>query len=258
MLFIVLPAFNEEEALPGLLRDIETICGKIPYRLVAVDDGSTDRTLDILRSYADKAGNMEIVQHEHNKGLGEALLSGFNRVADYRVRHTGKEELDVVITMDADGTHPADRIPPLYLAIAQGVDIAIASRFAPGGGQSGLKVSRRLLSWGAGKVMRSVFPISGVKDYSCGYRAYRYSVLTEGLRVYGEELMQSRNFAATVEILLKLAPMCSWLSEVPLRLHYERKKGVSKMRVWATMLGYLRLIYRLKFALRGQMEWAEE
>lgn len=266
MLFVVLPAYNEQEALPALFADIETVCREIQARIIVVDDGSTDQTSTVVETYARKFGNIELVKHEYNCGLGEALRSGFQYVLDYRLKHSwlttleNKEDTipDLVVTMDADNTHPADRIPLLIRGIRDGADLVIASRYAWGGEQFGLNFVRRFLSWGAGKIMHFFFPITGVRDYSCGYRAYRLSLLAEGLRQYGESLIESRSFAAMVELLLKLAPLSHKVGEIPLQLHYERKTGASKMKILKTIWGYLLLIYRLKRNPWSSIEWIEE
>jgi dolichol-phosphate mannosyltransferase len=70
--------------------------------------------------------------------------------------------------------------------------------------------------------------------------------------------MESRSFAAMVELLIKVAPYCQSIAEVPLILHYERKQGKSKMKIASTIRGYLTLIYRFKKGARNSVEWVEE
>ncbi|HBV89125.1 MAG TPA: glycosyltransferase [Desulfosporosinus sp.] len=294
MLYIVLPAYNEDAALPALLEDIETKCAAIPHQIIVVNDGSTDHTFDIIQNYAQTHKNVHGVNHEQNQGLGAAINSGFQYVlyqnelaqlkfnletsirkesspaeARYREEYSLenlpgnlhqkiREAPDVVITMDADNTQPADCIPLLYEEICSGADLVIASRYVQGGEQHGLSLGRRGLSWGAGKFMQFFAPIQGVRDYSCGYRAYRLKLLAEGTRQYGPNIIKSRNFSGMVELLLKLAPYAERVSEVPLKLHYELKKGASKMRIGATIWGYIQLIYQLKRQKWSTVEWAEE
>ncbi|GAB6174055.1 glycosyltransferase family 2 protein [Paradesulfitobacterium aromaticivorans] len=274
MLFVVLPAYNEAGALPLLVADIEETCRHLQHRIIAVDDGSSDDTGEVLHSLKREYVNFDFVQHEENKGLGEALLSGFQTVIKSRDMHSDDPKSfrsnffyevgevgtlpDIVVTMDADNTHPAECIPALVAKIGEGADLAIASRYVSGAKQTGLAAFRRLLSWGAGAVMHVFFPISGVRDYSCGYRAYRLSILEKGLTLYGQNLIESRNFAGMVELLLKITPFCRRIAEIPLDLHYERKQGLSKMKILATIWGYLYLIYRLKRKNWGSLEWAGE
>ncbi len=267
MLYIVLPAYNEDEALPALLEDIEQNCASIPHHIVVVNDGSTDRTLDVIQNHARTHNNIHSVNHDQNQGLGAALNSGFQYVLNLNQSQDNLSETclymkqkvpDMVITMDADNTQPADHIPLLYEEICMGADLVIASRYVVGGEQHGLSLGRRGLSWGAGRVMRLFAPIPGVLDYSCGYRAYRLSILVEGTRQYGPNIIMSRNFSGMVELLLKVAPFAERVTEVPLKLHYELKKGASKMRIWATIWGYIQLIYQIKRKSWSTVEWAEE
>jgi dolichol-phosphate mannosyltransferase len=267
MLYIVLPAYNEAAALPALFMDIEQNCAPIPHQIVVVNDGSTDLTRDVIHKYSLSHENVHEVNHAQNQGLGAALNSGFQYVLNYnRTQSPGSENCvypeqevpDMVITMDADNTQPADCIPLLYAEICSGADLVIASRYVQGGEQHGLSLGRRILSWGAGKVMHYFVPIAGVRDYSCGFRAYRLSILAQGTRLYGSNIIKSRNFSGMVELLLKVAPFAERVTEVPLKLHYELKKGASKMRIGATIWGYARLIYQIKSKNWSTVEWAEE
>lgn len=267
MLYIVLPAYNEAEALPALLEDIEQNCAPIPHQIVVVNDGSTDRTLDVVHKYSITHKNVHKVNHDQNQGLGAALNSGFQYVLNFNQNqgnlsensvYKEQEVPDMLITMDADNTQPADCIPLLYEAICSGAGLVIASRYVQGGEQHGLSLGRRVLSWGAGRVMHYFVPITGVRDYSCGYRAYRLSILAEGTRLYGPNIIKSRNFSGMVELLLKVAPFAERVTEVPLKLHYELKKGASKMRIGATIWGYVQLIYQIKRKRWSTVEWTEE
>jgi len=269
MLYIVLPAYNEDEALPDLLEDIEQNCAPIPHQIVVVNDGSTDRTLEVVQDYAraHKNTNIHRVNHEQNQGLGAALNSGFQYVLSLNENQSNLEENkgyqeqkvpDMLITMDADNTQPANCIPLLYKEICSGADLVIASRYVQGGEQHGLSLGRRILSWGAGRVMHHFLPIPGVRDYSCGYRAYRLSILAQGTRLYGPNIIKSQNFSGMVELLLKVAPFAEHVTEVPLKLHYELKKGASKMRIGATIWGYVQLIYQMRRKRWSTVEWVEE
>lgn len=277
MLFIVLPVYNEAEALPLLLEDITETCSELPYQVVIVNDGSNDQTAEVLAAWVSADSPVEVITHPENLGLSEALLSGFQWVNTHCEQRRGGEqhpglprahgdeetvdelaETDLVITLDADNTHPADRIIPMYERIQQGADLVIASRYAVGGCQIGLGVIRRFLSLMASWLMKLCCPVPDVRDYSCGYRAYRLEILGQGLRLHGKDLIESRSFAGMVELLLKLAPLCQSIVEIPLELHYERKAGVSKMKVWATIWGYFVLIYHLKRRSGSRLEWVEE
>lgn len=255
MLFVVLPAYNEEASLGDLLQDLHSVLKEEPHQILVVNDASTDQTSFLAEEYAQRLGDIKILNHEENKGLGGALMTGFTYALN---GPSVNPEQDILITLDADNTHPADRIPLLLQKMREGTDLAIASRYVIGAQQVGLSHFRKVLSWGAGHVMTLFLPIPGVKDYSCGYRAYRLSALNRAYQDYGEQLMENRSFAAMVELLIKVAPFCQSIGEVPLILHYERKQGKSKMKIGSTIKGYFTLIYRFKKGARNSVEWAEE
>lgn len=263
MLFIVLPAYNEAAGLETLLDDIVRACQGIPTQIVLVNDASKDQTLAIAEKYAQNCPELLVVSHPENKGLGGSLLTGFKEVFALRkaFRSQGSNMVgynDVILTMDADNTHPAESIPLMVEQIRQGADLVVASRYAPGGRQYGLNPLRKILSWGAGQAMTLFFPVEGLKDYSCGYRAYRASVLENAYLIYGDKLIESRSFAGMVELLLKVVNYCKEVREIPFELHYEKKQGKSKMRIWATIMGYFSLIIRIKKENWGFVEWVSE
>ncbi|HHY25978.1 MAG TPA: glycosyltransferase [Desulfitobacterium dehalogenans] len=263
MLFVVLPAYNEEAGLEPLLDDIRKACQGIPTQIIVVNDASTDHTLDIAQDYAQIFSEVQVLSHPQNKGLGGSLMTGFKHAfAQRRILRKQCSEWvgydDIILTMDADNTHPADRIPSMVEQIDQGADLVVASRYAPGGKQYGLNPLRQVLSWGAGQVMTLFFPVPGLKDYSCGYRAYRASVLESTYMIYGERLIESRSFAGMVELLVKVTGYCREIREIPFDLHYEKKQGKSKMKIMATIMGYFALILRLKKERWGWVEWVGE
>ncbi|MGH7390721.1 MAG: glycosyltransferase family 2 protein, partial [Candidatus Rokuibacteriota bacterium] len=237
--YVMLPAFNEEGSLPPLLGRIKTALEgcDFGYHVVVVNDGSTDRTLEIARRHAETMP-LTIVDHGRNRGLGEAMRSGFLESA--RLAENG----DAIVTMDADNTHAPELIPTMFGRIRDGFDLVVASRFVPGGRQIGLRAYRRLLSRCAGLVMRTLFPVAGVTDYSCGYRAYSARILKRGLEIHGPDLVEEQGFSCFVDVLLKLRRMNVRACEVPLVLRYDFKAGASKMRIGRTIRRYIRLMAR--------------
>jgi dolichol-phosphate mannosyltransferase len=151
--------------------------------------------------------------------------------------------------MDADGTHPPELLPRMLATLvpAEGepCDVVIASRYAPGGEEHGLPPLRRLYSALASGVLRVLAGIRGVRDYSCGYRLYGRAILDKAARYYGGRLVTERSFVCMAELLIKLGRRGARIAEVPLKLHYELKGGVSKMNVAATIRRYAVLAWRL-------------
>ncbi len=232
---LAIPAFNEEGALPPLLERAARIPGI--DRVLVVDDGSTDNTASIVERWQGPPP-ATVVRHERNQGLGAAMRTALANVAAAPLADD-----DVVVTMDADNTHDPALIPRLCAQVAAGNDVVVASRYCPGGREFGLSLHRRLLSRGVSTLLSVLRPVPGVRDYSCGFRAYRVGALRKALERYGADgLVVTEGFACMAEILLRLDRSGSRCSEVPLELHYERKSGPSKMRVARTVGGYLQLL----------------
>ncbi|HEY8133467.1 MAG TPA: glycosyltransferase [Thermoanaerobaculia bacterium] len=243
-ILFALPAFNEEKDLPKLLDafDRQMEVSHYRFQVVIVDDGSTDGTLSVIREWSSKMP-IDVLQHAKNSGLGETIQDALHRSADLA------EVDDVVVTMDADNTHSPTLIPAMVEAIQKGSDVVIASRYRRGSRVVGLSVPRHVMSWGARFLFQIAFPIAGVRDYTCGFRAYRASLLKNAFARYDKTLVQERGFAAMAEILLKLRTMNPKFHEVPMVLRYDFKSGDSKMRVGATVMKTLRMMRRLRSAL---------
>jgi dolichol-phosphate mannosyltransferase len=237
MIYIVLPAYNEENSLGALLGRIRASLETFPggYEVIVVNDGSVDQTLTIAQQQG-LVMPIQIVDHGHNKGLGEALKSGLRTASEKA------QSQDAIITMDADNTHSPDLIPAMVAKIGEGYDLVVASRYVPGAEEIGLSFHRSLLSKCAATLLKICFPFPGVRDYTCGYRAYRAAILKKAMQVYGDALVQERGFTSIVEILLKLRRLGAVATELPLILRYDLKGGASKMPVMKTILRYWTII----------------
>jgi len=108
----------------------------------------------------------------------------------------------------------------------------------------GVPLNRQILSVGMSVLYRMILPIRGVRDYSCGYRAYRGGVLREAFRKYGDKFVSQNGFECMVDILLKLRKMDVIFTEVPLILRYDYKIGKSKMNVVPTVMRTFALLFR--------------
>lgn len=229
----MLPAYNEQTDLPKLLEKLEKNLVGVDYRLVVINDGSTDRTDDILSEYKDRL-NLDVVLHPINRGLGETERDGFEYIA------WKAERDDVIVRIEGDDTHEPKYIFDLIEKLNEGYDVVNTSRFQPGGGQLGVGKYHAFISKSANIFMQIVLGIRGVSDYSCGYRAYRAAVIKDALDIFGNNLIQLRGlgFTSTLEIIVKLNVLGCKFAEVPFVLRYDQKKGGSKMVGSITMLGY--------------------
>lgn len=241
---LALPAFNEEESLEPLLESLHRTlaAADLPHEIVVVDDGSSDATAEIASRVSFHLP-VRLVQHEQNQGLAAALRTGLIDA----VQHAAPE--DIVITMDSDNTHPAGLMPRMIQMIGEGHDVVIGSRFQHGARVIGVPWDRVLMSLGARALFQVAFPIRGVRDYTCGFRAYRAGTLAAAIKHYGDRFVSEKGFSCMVDVLLKLrrlridgGPIV--MGEAPMILRYDLKGGDSKMRVFRTIRQTLSLIVR--------------
>lgn len=241
MIYILLPAHNEECSLDFLLPKIEEYMHEnkpMEYHVIACDDGSTDSTLEKLYAYQKKIP-MTILHHKINRGLGETSRDLFEKAAEMST------DEDVIIRMDCDDTHEPEYIGGLLDQIDQGCDVVIASRFVDKGGQQGVNLYRKTISWLANKFMKLFFPIKGLKEYSCGFRAYKAGLIKKAITVYGNNFIQlmGLGFTCTLEKIIKLKMLGARFGESPFVLKYNQKRSSSKMVSSITTVGYIMLVF---------------
>lgn len=241
--WVVLPAFDEARNLPTLfdhLRAVAEDAYRLDLRVIVVDDGSTDDTAGVAKL---SAGSLptEVLRNEANLGLAETFMRGMTAAVAKAAAG------DVVVCMDADNTHAPGQILRMIRSIQEGRDVVIASRYQPGAVVRGVPFSRRVLSRGMSLLFRIVLPIGGVRDYSCGYRAYRAELLKKALDAQGRRTVAADGFACMVDILLRLARENAIFGEVPLVLRYDEKRGASKMKVGPTIVRTLSVLARERF-----------
>lgn len=237
--WVVLPAYNEELSLPSLLAAIDESMFEagLVYHIVLLDDGSDDHTPEIARLWAERLP-LTLERHPVNLGLGATIRDGLIKACELA------DAKDIIVTMDADNSHTPELIQRMVRVVREGHDVVIASRYRPGSRVRGVPVVRRAVSYWGSWLFRLLFPISGVRDYTCGYRAYRAAVLQRVIATHGREFFDQEGFQCMVDILLKLRRADLMFGEVPLVLRYDLKEGASKMRLVATAGSTLALIAR--------------
>ena len=242
---VVLPAFNEGRNIARLLDRIASVMEEegLLYRIILVDDGSVDDTVAAAARFQGDVP-LEIMRHETNQGLGATLRDGLI----YALKESGDD--DIVITMDADETHAPGLILHMSRKIREGHDVVIASRFRPGARVYGVPLFRRFLSRAACWALRLAFPFSNVRDFTCGYRAYRGGALKTAVERYGDKLVEADGFQCMVDILLKLHRLRMIIGEVPIVLRYDLKEGKSKMRILSTVRGTLGVLVKNRLGWR--------
>ncbi|MHC1708662.1 MAG: glycosyltransferase [Bacteroidales bacterium] len=239
---LVLPAYNEELSLPPLLARVEAVRSQfnLNLELLIVNDGSRDGTLAFANDYAASHPWASVLDLQPNRGLAGAMREGLTKAVE------DLDEQDVVVTMDADDSHNPGLIFRMITQIREGSDLVIASRYRPGSRILGLAPHRKLMSSVAGWLFRIFLPIKGVRDYTCGYRAYRVSLIRKALERYKDKFIEQQGFACMAEILIKMRVFHPVVHELPFILRYDLKQGVSKMNVWRTVLQTLLMIFTSK------------
>jgi glycosyltransferase involved in cell wall biosynthesis len=166
MLSIVIPAYNEERAIGAVLERMRAVgpalqeAGFTDWEVIVVDDGSRDRTAEIVSAYPE----VRLIRHPVNRGYGAALKTGF--------AHARGEWLAF---LDADATYPPESLPDLYRAArASGADMVVGSRM--GRAESEMPLVRRIGNWGFAFLLR-VLGSAAISDSASGMRLLRREIL---------------------------------------------------------------------------------
>ena len=216
---VVVPLYNEEESLPELFAWIQRVMNEngFTYEVIFVNDGSTDRSWDVIEKLAAQSENAKGIKFRRNYGKSPALYCGFE-----------KAQGDVVITMDADLQDSPDEIPELYRMITED-DYDLVSgykkkRYDP--------LSKTLPTKLFNATARAVSGIKNLHDFNCGLKAYRKEVI-KNIEVYGEMHRYIPYLAKNVGF--------GKIGEKVVH-HQARKYGVTKFGLNRFVNGYLDLI----------------
>ena len=240
---VMMPAYNEEKDLPGLLERIQAAMSDwADYLVLVVDDGSADRTAEIVRD-AGRRMPAELISHGVNRGLGAAIRTGVKSAV---------ARGDVVVTLDADNSQDPALIKAMVEKLNDGNDFVIASRFQPGAEEVGVPPLRIFLSHLSSAGIRTIVRYPGVRDYTCGFRAYRADTLRKLIDCYGDAFVRENGFSCMLELVLNLRRISARGAEVPLILRYDLKEGASKMRILRTMWRYVVTLTRGFLPLQKQ------
>jgi dolichol-phosphate mannosyltransferase len=214
---VIIPTYNEAENIGHLLEQLETafkdVSGYDVHILVA-DDTSPDGTGDIVLKTAQKHGNIHLLSGER-EGMGAAYIRAFSHILD---------SYDVIITMDADFSHPPGMIPGFLAKVDAGCDVVIGSRYIKGGATPDWPLQRRLTSSFANVLARVVAGLYAVHDCTSNYRAVKTSVL----RDVPLEKLSNRGYAFVTTSLWEYMHRNARVCEIPL-VFYDRKKGKTKL-----------------------------
>jgi dolichol-phosphate mannosyltransferase len=211
---VVMPTYDEAGSLPTTTAALFAAAPGVD--LLVVDDASPDGTGALADALAAADPRVRVLHRGGKEGLGRAYVAGFRVALD--------RGYDVIVEMDADGSHPASALPALVAALDDpAVGLAIGSRYVPGGGLADWAAGRRLLSRAGNAYARFVLRLR-VRDVTAGYRAYRAEVLRE----LPLDEIDSRGYCFQIDMTLRTFDAGWGIAERPIEFR-ERTAGRSKM-----------------------------
>jgi len=214
---VVIPTYQEAD---NIATAIEGVRAAVPDAgVLVVDDSSPDGTASVARSR-----HAEVLVRTRREGLGAAYRAGWARVLD--------EGYDVIVSMDADGSHDPAVLPALLTRIEQGADLVMGSRYVPGGRVPGWPAYRLWLSKGGSLYARAALRLP-VRDATGGYRAYRADLLQR----IDVSTLRASGYGFQIELVHRAAMLGARIEEVPITF-VDRRFGTSKMHagiIWEAL-----------------------
>lgn len=208
----IIPTYNERESLPLTLGRLRAA---VPSSdVLVVDDNSPDGTGTIADDIARGDQQVHVLHRKGKEGLGAAYIAGF--------RWALERGYDVLVEMDADGSHQPEQLPSMLKAVS-GADLVIGSRWVPGGSVVNWPVHRKLLSRAGSFYSRVMLGLS-VRDITAGYRAFRRGTLER----VPLDSVDSVGYGFQVDMTFRVAQAGLRIVEVPITF-VEREYGDSKM-----------------------------
>lgn len=218
---IIVPCFNEEQSIASTL---EALAGSLqadePYEVIVVDDGSTDGTAAILDTLRPRYANVQVVNHESNRGYGAALKTGIRRA-----------RAELIAITDADGTYPNERLPEL-VRLCRHADMVVGARIGPGVVYSKLRAFPKIFlrAWVSWLARRNV------PDINSGMRVFRRDAVLGFFKILPD------TFSFTTTITLSMLTTSRIVEFVP--ISYAPREGRSKIKPIRDTWRFIKLILR--------------
>ncbi|HKY66761.1 MAG TPA: polyprenol monophosphomannose synthase [Acidimicrobiales bacterium] len=210
---VIIPTYLEAENIVDVLGKVRAAAPQAD--ILVVDDASPDGTAELARGANEDLGQIRVLERPGKGGLGGAYRAGFQQAF--------AQGYEVVVQMDADLSHPPDRLPALLAEVDAGADIAIGSRYVAGGATANWPLVRQLLSR-AGNLYASTVLGLGVKDATAGFRAYRADIL----ETVETSATKATGYGFQLELSYRAHRLGARIVEVPITFN-DRVRGVSKM-----------------------------
>jgi dolichol-phosphate mannosyltransferase len=213
---VVLPTYQEAENIAEVLRRLRAA---VPAAdVLVVDDSSPDDTAGVAKVVGHELGGVDVMVRPEKSGLGSAYRFGFAE---------GLERgYDVLVEMDSELSHDPAAVPSLLAAVEAGADLAIGSRYVPGGSVPNWSLHRRLLSRCGNRYATRLLRLD-VHDATSGFRVYRSEVLSR----MDLGSMSARGYAFQIEMAYRVAQEGGRTVELPIEFR-ERERGDSKVSPW--------------------------
>jgi dolichol-phosphate mannosyltransferase len=221
---VIIPTYQERENVSAIIARVRSAVPEAD--ILIADDNSPDGTGKIADELAAKDDHVQVLHRPAKNGLGAAYVAGFAiaLAAGY----------DVIVEMDADGSHQPEQLPRLLSALAT-ADVVLGSRWVEGGQVSNWPKSREILSRGGNAYARIALGIP-LRDATGGYRAYRAKVL----RSFDLTTVRSQGYCFQVDMALRSWERGYRIVEVPITF-VERELGASKMNRGIVIEAFLRV-----------------
>ncbi|MCS6939388.1 MAG: polyprenol monophosphomannose synthase [Roseiflexus sp.] len=209
---VVIPTYNERENIAEL---IQRILEMSRFRVLVVDDNSPDGTAAVVAELAADEPRVGLLLRPEKRGLGSAYVAGFRRAL--------AEGAAFICEMDADFSHDPSYLPQLLAAAETRYDLALGSRYVPGGGTTDWGIIRQLISRGGNLYARAILGLP-VMDATGGFRCYRRRVL----ETINLDDIQSNGYAFQIELVYRTMRAGFRIGELPI-IFPDRRVGRSKM-----------------------------
>lgn len=237
MIYICIPAHNEERTAGVLLWKIRRVMSDFgrDYQVLFLDDASTDRTLTVVSPYT-QVLPLEVMRNEERRGHGASL----ERLIQTVVSRCEYPRRDVVVTLQADFTDEPVAIPALVKRIEGGADLVVAAQHVNG------KSAPRAVRWihrGLHYLQRRFDFPAEISDPISGLRAYRVGLLKRALQeADGAPLVTRDGWAASVELLLAVAPLTDRIVELESEARYDRRSRSTRLTLLRIARDYMALL----------------
>ncbi len=234
MIYFLIPIFNEEQNLNLLSENLRSILSDEQKYFIFADDGSSDGSVEKIHQLF-KGLDYTVLGDGTNHGPGHAFNVGFEWILNQ-----SKTDSDIVVTIEADNTSDLNILYPMVCNNRMGFSMVLASVYSQGGGFDKTSFLRKFYSSIANLLLRFIFDIK-VQTLSSFYRVYSI-VLLKKIKVQHKVIIAERGFLCMIEILIKAIKSDATILEVPMMLNSAQRKGKSKMKVFKTMLSYIRFV----------------